>query len=92
VASGVGAILDAESIPVDPNLSAINMSPEQRIGMALNGGEDFELLFTVSKEKNVPADLAGITRIGEITANVAIIQVTHQGNTTELPPAGYRHF
>ena len=67
--STVGARLFEEKIPIDP--SVIKVAEEFNINpttCALNGGEDYELLFTVKKEdalkfKHHP----DFTKIGEIT-------------------------
>ena len=60
--------------------------------MALGGGEDFELLFTVD-EKNISLlKSLGVTQIGEVTANVGIIKLIDGEKTTILQPKGYRHF
>jgi thiamine-monophosphate kinase len=57
---------------------------------ALHGGEDYELLFTVSPKTRVPADFAGLplTRIGEILAGrPGEVRL----NGRRLPKLGYDH-
>jgi thiamine-monophosphate kinase len=80
--SGVGAEIQAESIP-----------REVALNLALHGGEDYELLFTASRSKRVPARIAGvpITLIGFITRRreIALIQ---DGFGRELRPQGWEHF
>ena len=51
-ASGVGAKIFADKIPLHKNLLSIADSFEEKLNFALNGGEDFELLFTVDPKKN----------------------------------------
>ncbi|HKP81064.1 MAG TPA: thiamine-phosphate kinase, partial [Pyrinomonadaceae bacterium] len=72
-ASNVGALIDSALLPVDNYVTELcgrrALDPLQ---LALHGGEDFELLFTV-KPENVPrlprrVDGVEIKRIGEITA------------------------
>ncbi|MFB6344395.1 MAG: thiamine-phosphate kinase [bacterium] len=46
-ASGIGAILDYEDVPVDPRSKELAESPEEALQWALDGGEDFELLLAV---------------------------------------------
>ena len=60
--------------------------------MALNGGEDFELIFT-SGDKNIllPENMQ-IACIGEITANVETIELIDGEKSVFLEPKGYRHF
>lgn len=91
LASKVGAKIYANKIPVDENLLHF-FPPEVCLEMALNGGEDFELLFTVDKN-NVPS-LKSIDAIciGEITDNSGVVELIHNGKTKKLPSKGYRHF
>lgn len=83
-ASGVGALIDFESIPRDPNLSSIS-------GL-VNDGEDFELLFTSSRKEISDPKLSDVHRIGEVTENVGIIEVSGDGITGYLPRKGFCHF
>ena len=95
-ASNVGARLSAESIPLEPNLLDLIDDVDKRLEFAINGGEDFQLLFTVPKE-NVAglidaADHALFTMIGEVTSNAGIIEIVRDGKTEILEAKGYRHF
>jgi thiamine-monophosphate kinase len=58
---------------------------------ALNGGEDYELVFTASAKKKIPARLAGVavTRIGLVTDGIPG-EITRNGQP--LRPAGFDHF
>ncbi len=89
--SGVGARIDEESIPCNTDLDN-HFSREEILKMAFDGGEDFELLFTVPVKNISQLNLLGISRIGEITANVEIIELTAPHGITILEPKGYRHF
>ncbi|MBK6751944.1 MAG: thiamine-phosphate kinase [Pyrinomonadaceae bacterium] len=90
-ASVVGASLRSESLPINRDLS-IHFAGQECLDMALNGGEDFELLFTVSKKNISHPNLAGFTHIGEVTANAGIIELSIDGEPQILQPKGYRHF
>ena len=90
-ASGVGAQIDAKSLPVDISLIDF-FTNEECIQMALNGGEDFELLFTADEKKISETQIEEITRIGTVTANIGIIELMLDGSTVVLEPKGYRHF
>jgi thiamine-monophosphate kinase len=63
-ASGLGARIFEKNIPIDDETylaeTVFNVSP---LTAALNGGEDFELLFTVSQE-----DFPKIEKIADVTA------------------------
>lgn len=90
--SGVGARLFADRLPIHRKLKRIFKSTDDQLEMALNGGEDFELLFTAD-EKIISRDkLAGFYLIGEVTANIGIIELVRYGKTEILEPKGYRHF
>lgn len=95
-ASNVGARIWAERIPV-PDIPAGSKPGSLRaLDLALNGGEDYELLFSVPprkatqiarKFKNVPLHC-----IGEICRSKDILLVLPDGQQTPLSPAGYDHF
>ncbi|HMS38736.1 MAG TPA: thiamine-phosphate kinase [Pyrinomonadaceae bacterium] len=95
-ASQVGAKIYAEKIPIDSNLVGISNSFESRINYALNGGEDFELLFTVSPNIFFSRESFFIKRgflcIGEVTANAEIIELITNGESRILESKGFRHF
>jgi len=90
--SGVGALIDAEQIPIDPNLIAAFTDPDETLDIALNGGEDFELLFTVSPEDIDQLRSLDVVRIGTITEHADILEISQNGNPKELLPGGFRHF
>jgi thiamine-monophosphate kinase len=87
--SGVGAEVDAESIPL-----AIVGRPARPVAcdLALHGGEDYELLFTSSKQ--VPSKVAGvpITRIGRITRKPGMMLIGSDHRAKKLLPRGWEHF
>lgn len=73
-ASGLGARIFEKNIPIDDEtyLSAteFNVSP---LTAALNGGEDYELVFTVSQE-----DFPKVEKIADITAIGYMTNVSHE--------------
>jgi thiamine-monophosphate kinase len=103
--SRVGAVLDWSQIPVHPLLShsgalADNSFTHAVVAdahtLALHGGEDFELLFTVSPRDilKLPRELEGVpvTRVGEITADADGIKLLRNHHLEDLHPAGFDHF
>ena len=84
--SGVGAKIYADRLPIDAGLRDY-FDTDESLEMAITGGEDFELLFTVSPLhlEHVPG-----TRIGEITDNE--IEIVKDGKIRPLEPKGYEHF
>ena len=90
--SGTGAKIFAEKIPIDRKLVEFSKSPEEQLGLALNGGEDFELLFTINPENISHKNLTNAHRIGEITENVGNIEFIRDGKSEVLAPKGFQHF
>jgi len=86
-ASNVGAIIDRAAIPIDPAIAS-HFGPDDALALAIDGGEDFQLLFT-SRER---LDLDGIIQIGEITDAPGEIFLKDGGTRTELRPRGFQHF
>jgi thiamine-monophosphate kinase len=90
-ASGVGACLLADRIPSPPLPDAADA-----LALALDGGEDYQLLFTVppAKRPQVPPRFGKIPLhcIGEIQAPRRLHLLTPDGRTRPLKPHGYDHF
>lgn len=93
--SGVGARIMEENLPIDNQTflatTELNISP---LTAALNGGEDYELLFSIKqadyeKIKNLP----DISIIGYCTAEKdAVNLITKSGNSYPLKAQGWEHF
>ena len=89
--SGVGAQIYVDRLPIDDDLRNYFHSDDY-LEMALHGGEDFELLFTVNEQNISLLENLPVTRIGEMTANISIIELIRDGESTILETKGYRHF
>ncbi len=89
--SYVGAKIYAEKVPINEGLVR-HFPTIECLQMALDGGEDFELLFTVDEKDISLLNSPAVTLIGEITANIDIIELTDEGTSSILKPGGYRHF
>ena len=89
--SGVGAEILEQAIP-KATIGRPARVVDIRFG--LHGGEDYELLFTVSRRKRVPSRIAGVavTQIGQITRTKKIVMINHHGVARELHPEGWEHF
>lgn len=95
-ASGVGARVESEKIP------AVRMPERGRNGrlvpldLALHGGDDYELLFTVPRRKlhHLPRSQNGtrLTAIGEITKERALLLIEKDGSRVPLPNLGWDPF
>jgi thiamine-monophosphate kinase len=94
-ASNVGCHVYDEKIPIDAktSMTAIDFNVDP-VTAALNGGEDYELLFTVKQEdfdkiKGNP----NMTIIGHMThANDGIYFVDKNGSAVTLKAQGWKHF
>ena len=82
-ASGVGAEIEASRLPIAKGAS---------LEMALDGGEDFELLFTVPPERRSEAAQLLCVEIGEITAETGKLTLLIDGELRPLAQQGYEHF
>jgi len=94
-ASRVGARIEIDHVPIQPEVEA--HFGDRALGLALSGGEDYELLFTASTEvidKVKAAVSCSITVIGEITADKAgeVTLVDGKGNPVSLSETGWQHF
>jgi thiamine-monophosphate kinase len=89
--SGVGAELDAATIP---RARVGKPSKEVALDLALHGGEDYELLFTLPPGKRIPDQIAGValSEIGRITRSPGIFVRDPNGEVYELHPGGWEHF
>jgi thiamine-monophosphate kinase len=95
VASGVGARIFIEKLPT-LKLSGASPKNTNLIELALNGGDDYELLFTVHPKQacRLPPLWRGValTRIGEITRAQNLVALGLDGRAEVLPPRGWDPF
>jgi thiamine-monophosphate kinase len=95
-ASGVGARIDLDALPLSAALLAA-AEPDERLQLALGGGDDYELCFTVPPER--AADMTAkmtelqtpVRRIGEVLAGGGL-QWWRAGAQQRLDLQGYNHF
>jgi len=93
--SSTGCKIYEEHIPFDPTTynTALSFNIDATL-CALSGGEDYELLFTVSKEdyekiKNSP-DFTMVGIMQDVEEGCSLI--TKSGNSYELVAQGFKHF
>jgi thiamine-monophosphate kinase len=95
-ASKVGAIIDETKLESAAVKHDSVPKWNKRLALALNGGDDYELLFTVSRSKahTIPSTYSGLrlTAIGEITRGNDVRIVHANGKTSPLKPAGWDPF
>jgi thiamine-monophosphate kinase len=96
--SKCGAVIDAGAIPIADCVSRssqreLTANPLQ---LALNSGEEYELLFTVTRENAANIEqlsnalVVPITRIGEVVASGGL-QLETGDRLESLPRSGYEH-
>lgn len=90
--SQVGAKIFADKIPLHNRLRGMTKIFSEQLEFALNGGEDFELLYTANPEKIFALNFPPSFQIGEVTANIGIIELMGSEESTILQPKGYQHF
>ncbi|THJ23132.1 MAG: thiamine-phosphate kinase [Nitrospira sp. CG24D] len=99
-ASHVGAEIDVSCLPLSPACQAYGTSTKQDpVVLALAGGEDYELLFTVPEihrarlERTASQHNFSLTRIGHIcAAPLGIHRRLGNGRRKPLPVMSYEHF
>ena len=108
--SGVGAEIDLDSLPVQDGIAELirlgeltgeflkTANPETGLDkwFALMGGEDFELIFTVAKEKEsiVTELLKGhkFSKVGTLDSNKGAVVARTSGKSLTLPKSSFIHF
>ncbi len=94
--SGTGALLYANTIPMDPLVGKIaGEFNENDLDYALFGGEEYELLFTIDPdyEEEVLRIMPGVSIIGEITKEKGSVSLQQRdGAIKNILTGGYDHF
>lgn len=93
--SGTGALLEESGIPMHPDAELLALKFKlDPVTCALNGGEDYELLFTIN-----PADVEKVRFLPEIYIAGEILEAkdgirlnTKGGNLHPLKAQGWNHF
>ena len=95
-ASNVGAELEVDKLPYSDSLLALKH--DMAIELALSGGDDYELCFTLAEDIDESTleelnALCPIARIGRVTAaNGKLVLKNRDGNETKFNAAGWQHF
>jgi thiamine-monophosphate kinase len=95
-ASGVGARIEEAKLPIVSASGNKRTQGFDRLHLALDGGDDYELLFTVAKSKarNLPDffERIPLTAIGEITRDRTLLLADKRGLERPLADAGWDPF
>jgi thiamine-monophosphate kinase len=97
--SKCGVKLWGDAISIHPMTKQLaDQRQERALDYAIGGGEDFELLFTISPEhiRDIQDGLSkkfglAVSGVGEITENKKM-EIVIDGKTCELPSTGFDHF
>ena len=96
-ASRVGAVVEAGRVPVAP--AVVHLCGRRALDpllLALHGGEDFELLFTVRPRDlgRLPRRVGGVpaTYIGDVTRGAGRVLIAEGPRRWPLLPGGFSHF
>jgi thiamine-monophosphate kinase len=94
-ASGAGGRIESRRIP-GPRISQAHAKRFTALSLALHGGDDYELLFTVSPQdiSQIPRRIAGIpvTLIGQATHEKEILLIGENGKEMPLEKKGWDPF
>jgi thiamine-monophosphate kinase len=95
--SNVGAQIQADAIPLNKDVQQLcGRRALDPLALALRGGEDLELLFTVAPKNiaHLPKRVDGvpISHIGEVTNAPSVIRVHEKHHEWDLQPQGFEHF
>lgn len=99
-ASGCGACLDGQAVPVHPAAAAVALLHKRdALDLALNGGEDYELLLAVKPvmfpslaETYFSRFGTPLYRFGELVREKGLSLVTKEGKREKLSFTGFKHF
>jgi thiamine-monophosphate kinase len=96
-ASGVGAVVDVDSLPTSAVLAEI-FEPDRRRALQAAGGDDYELCFTAPASARAALEAAAarigtpFTRIGAIVEGQGVQARRADGGTWEPASRGFVHF
>ena len=97
LSSDIWRLAEASKVSFAIQESAVPVSLNATFEQALQGGEDYELLFTAAPGTRVPKQLDGVavTQIGhavDVGTGAPAVLLEDSGNRTPLTPRGWEHF
>jgi len=94
-ASGVGVRIESQRIPA-LRLSGLDAKKFDALELALDGGDDYELLFTVAPENisRIPRSIAGtpLTLIGRVVRETKVLLISESREEIPLAKKGWDPF
>lgn len=95
--SRAGALIEAARLPVNPSVTGVcGRRALDPLALALDGGEDFELLFCIRPHdlRRLPRRVDGVpaTYIGDVTHRAERVRILEGRRVWALEPGGFVHF
>jgi thiamine-monophosphate kinase len=97
--SGIGAVVDAASVPVDPRAAELERARGgDALELALHGGEDYQLLLAVAPDDlDALGELArvwdvAVRAVGEFVEGEPVVRLRDGAGERPLVPGGHDHF
>lgn len=92
-ASNVGAIVNVDDLPIASCVLS-HCKRQEALKMAMTGGDDYELCFTLPKDTKDDEVLRGVdfTCIGQITHELGLQLMDGNGERIKISGSGYDHF
>jgi thiamine-monophosphate kinase len=97
--SGVGAVVEAAAVPVDPKAAGLERARGgDALALALHGGEDYQLLLAVDPAAvDEIAELARVwgvevAAVGEFVEGEPVVRLRDAQGERPLEPGGHDHF
>jgi thiamine-monophosphate kinase len=91
LATDAAHIADRSGVRVEVALGRIPCAPGVRPEEAATGGDDYELLFTIARDRRAAAEgAAGVTWLGEVSAGSGLVVTGPDGRPVE-GLSGYEH-
>jgi len=98
-ASSVRVIVDASCIPIHPTVHVLAQDVDEALGIALEGGEDYELMFTAPpgaverlRELFVATFGVALTCIGSVHDGSGVMLRNFERRIVPLEHTGFNHF
>lgn len=97
-ASGVGARIDLDRLPLSAAAGAVLAAEPGLIERIVGGGDDYEILAAIPLEARAAFEQAaaaagvGVAEIGRIEPGAGLHLVGRNGGSVAFQPSGFRHF
>jgi thiamine-monophosphate kinase len=93
LSTDVNRLAQASSVRIEIDFETLPRFPESTDRQLLDGGEEYELLFSAPASVQIPQSFGGVplTRIGQATRVGSGVVLARQGLESVLQPGGFEH-